>query len=244
MEKRSNLLQASLYFLLIVLYTTVIGIPCLIASLIQPRGEATYWFIRNWARLLLWTCGVKVEASGVENIPSEGSFIIMSTHKSHFDIPVLIREAPRQFRVVGKKALFKIPIFGWILSAAGYVRIDRDDRKQAFASLDKAAESVTAGMPLLIFPEGTRSPDGALGPFKKGGFVLATKTGTPVVPAIVEGTFQVLPKTTWRICPGRVKVTFCEPIDASAYSYETREELMEKVRRAMSARGEPGPDAA
>ena len=240
-SKRSDFLQASLYFFLIVLYTAVIGIPCLIVTIIQPKGEANYWFICTWARILLWTCGVKTEANGQENLPSEGSFILMSTHNSHFDIPVLIKEVPRQFRIVAKKVLFKIPIFGWILSAAGYVNVDRGDKKQAFASLDKAAESVTAGMPLLIFPEGTRSPDGLLGPFKKGGFVLATKAKVPIIPVIVEGTFFVLPKTTWRVCRGPVKVTFCPPIDTLAYSYESREELMELVRKVMSQRGDLGP---
>ena len=240
-SKRSNILQAFLYFFLIVLYTAVLGIPCLIVTIIQPQGEANYWFIRTWARLLLWTCGVKIEANGQENLPADGSFILMSTHNSHFDIPVLVKEVPRQFRIVAKKVLFKIPIFGWIMSAAGYVSIDRGNKKQAFASLDKAAESVTSGMPLLIFPEGTRSPDGLLGPFKKGGFVLATKAKVPIIPVIVDGTFLVLPKTTVRVCPGPVKVTFCPPIDTSAYSYESKEELMEHVRQVMSQRGDLGP---
>jgi 1-acyl-sn-glycerol-3-phosphate acyltransferase len=232
--KRSNLLLASLYFFLIVLYTAILGIPCLIVTIFQPKGRANYWFIRIWARLLLWTCGVRIEANGQENLPSEGPFILMSTHKSHFDIPVLLKEVPRQFRIVAKRVLFKIPIFGWIMSAAGYVSVDRGDKTQAFASLDKAAESVIAGMPLLIFPEGTRSPDGLLGTFKKGGFVLATKAQVPVVPVIVDGTFHVLPKTTWRICSGPVKVTFCPPIDSSAYSYENKEALMERVHQVMS----------
>jgi 1-acyl-sn-glycerol-3-phosphate acyltransferase len=245
-SKRSNFPQAFLYLILIVLYTAVLGIPCLIVTIFQPKGEANYWFIRTWARLLLWTCGVKTEVNGQENLPSEGPFIIMSTHNSHFDIPVLLKEVPRQFRIVAKKVLFKIPIFGWILSAAGYVSVDRGNKRQAFASLDKAAESVTAGMPLLIFPEGTRSPDGLLGRFKKGGFVLATKAKAPVIPVIVAGTFSVLPKTTWRICPGPVKITFCPPIDTLAYSYESKGELMEQVRQVMSLHGDfeasPSPE--
>jgi 1-acyl-sn-glycerol-3-phosphate acyltransferase len=237
-EKRTNFALATLYFLLIVLITIVVGIPCFIISLFQPHGEANYWMIRKWARLILWTCSVKTEINGIENLPADGSFILMSTHKSHFDIPVLVSEVPRQFRIVAKAILFKIPIFGWILSAAGYVRVDRSDPKQAFASLDKAAENVASGMPLLIFPEGTRSPDGALRSFKKGGFVLATKAGAPVVPVIVDGTFHVLPKTSLRVCPGLVTVTFFPPIDTSAYSYENKEELMEAVRLAMSRPGE------
>ncbi len=225
---------AGLRAALIVLYTFVLGVPCLVIALFQPHGEASYWFIRAWAHILLWTCGVTTEVRGKQSIPADGPFLLMSTHKSHFDIPVLIKEIPRQFRIVGKKSLFSIPVFGWILSVAGYVSVDREDRKQAFASIDKAAENVKSGMPLLIFPEGTRSPDGSLGPFKKGGFVLATKADVPIVPIIVDGTFHVLPKTTWRIRPGRVKVVFGKPIETSTYSYENKEELMEKVRAAMS----------
>ncbi|RJP25084.1 MAG: 1-acyl-sn-glycerol-3-phosphate acyltransferase [Candidatus Abyssobacteria bacterium SURF_5] len=240
---RTGIAQAAMYVFLIGLYTTILGIPCLLFALINPKGNASYWFIATWARLLLWTCGVKVDTRGGENIPPGGSFIIMSTHNSHFDIPVLIKEVRQQFRIVAKKSLFKIPIFGWIMSAAGYVSIDRGDRAQAFSSLDRAAEMVRAGMPLLIFPEGTRSPDGSLGSYKKGGFVLAVKAGVSVIPVVIEGTYHVLPKTTWRIRPGRVRVIFGEPIDASQYTYESRNELMERVRRAMlemkEAKGNP-----
>jgi len=232
--ERSGFLRASAYAGLIFLNTFVLGIPCLLVSFFDPHGEANYWFIRMWARLLLWTCGVRIEATGIENLPAKGPFIFMSTHNSHFDIPVLVKAVPRQFRIVAKKVLFKIPVFGWILSAAGYVSVDRGDKEQAFASLDRAAEGVRSGMPLLIFPEGTRSPDGSLGPFKKGGFVLATRAKAPLIPVVVTGTYNVLPKTTWHIRPGRVKVRFLMPIDTSSYSYESKEALMERVREAMS----------
>ncbi len=237
-HERTGTVRAAAYVGLIFLYTFVLGVPCLIVTLFKPRGEAGYWFIRTWARILLWTCGVKVEVSGRENLPPHGSFILMSTHNSHFDIPVLMKEVPRQFRIVAKKSLFKIPVFGWIMTVAGYVNVDRENKQQAFASLDKASETVKEGMPLLIFPEGTRSLDGSLGPFKKGGFVLATKAKAPVIPVVIDGTYHILPKSTWRICPGSVKVTVGKPIDVSAYSYETKEALMEEVRQAMlSMRG-------
>jgi 1-acyl-sn-glycerol-3-phosphate acyltransferase len=216
--------RASVYLALVVLITFFIGIACLIVFFFQPRGEVGYWFI--------------------ENIPTEGPFLLMSTHNSHFDIPVLIKEVPRQFRIVAKGALFKIPVFGWALSVAGYVRVDRGDREQAFASLDMAAEGVRSGMPLLIFPEGTRSPDGSLGPFKKGGFVLAAKSKAPIVPVVIEGTYRVLVRKTWRVRPGRVKATFLRPIDTSAYTYETREELMEHVRAAISGALRSGTDTS
>ena len=232
--ERTGVLRASLYVGLICLYTFALGVPCLICSLFQAHGKANYWFIRTWACLLLWTCGVRTEVRGRENISPDGSFLIMSTHNSHFDIPVLMKEVPRQFRIVAKQSLFKIPVFGWIMSVAGYVKVDRGDRQQAFASLDKAAERVKAGMPLLLFPEGTRSADGSLGPFKKGGFVLAAKAMAPIIPVVIDGTHHVLPKWTWRICPGDVTVTFGKPIDTSAYSVETKEALMQQVRQAMS----------
>jgi 1-acyl-sn-glycerol-3-phosphate acyltransferase len=232
-SEHRGLLRASVYFVLVILYTFLTGAVCMILSLFQPNSRLNYWFIRTWARMLTWICSIKTEVHGIENIPTEGVFLVMSTHNSHFDIPVLIKEIPRQFRIVAKKDLFKIPVFGWAMTVAGYISVDRTDRKQAFASLDKAAEGVRAGMPLLIFPEGTRSPDGTLGPFKKGGFVLATKAKVPLIPVVVDGTYDVLPKNTLRIKPGRVKVTFGEPIETASYAPENKEELMERVRRAM-----------
>jgi 1-acyl-sn-glycerol-3-phosphate acyltransferase len=230
---RTGVLLASVYFILICLYTFVLGIPCLLITLISPRSNGGYWFISFWARLLLRTCGVKVRVEGRENLPVGRPFILMSTHNSHFDIPVLVQEVPQQFRVVAKKSLFKIPVFGWIMTAAGYVSVDREDRRQAFSSMDNAAEMVRRGMPLLLFPEGTRSPDGSLGPFKKGGFILALKAQVPVIPVVIDGTFHVLPKDTWRICSGPVRVVFGNPIDTAAFSYEDRDSLMENVRTAM-----------
>ncbi len=240
----TSFFRASVYLALVVLITFFSGIVCLIVFFFQPRGEVGYWFIRTWARLLLRACGVDVEVEGIENIPAEGPFLLMSTHNSHFDIPVLVKEVPRQFRIVAKGALFKIPVFGWALSVAGYVRVDRGDREQAFASLDMAAEGVIGGMPLLIFPEGTRSPDGSLGPFKKGGFVLAAKSKAPIVPVVIEGTYRVLVRETWRVRPGRVKATFLRPINTSSYTYETREELMEHVRAAISGALRSGADTS
>lgn len=230
---RPGFARAALYVFLICLYTLVFGIPCFLLALLNPRGGASYNLSLVWARLILRTCGVRVASSGIENLPVSGPFIIMSTHNSHFDIPVLMQEIPQQLRIVGKKSLFKIPVFGWYLSAAGYVCVDRDSRTQAFDSLNRAADMVGAGMPLLIFPEGTRSPGGGLGPFKKGGFVVALKAQVPIIPVVIAGTYHVLPKTTWRISPGAVRVVFGKPIATTEFTYETREKLMEEVRRAM-----------
>jgi 1-acyl-sn-glycerol-3-phosphate acyltransferase len=232
--ERPGFFRAALYAGPIFLSCFMVGLLCIMISLFRPKSRANYWIIRTWARLVIWICGIRIDVRGAENIPSEGSFLVMSTHKSHLDIPVLIREIPRQFRIVAKKSLFKIPVFGWAMTIAGYINVDRDDRQQAFASLDKAADEVREGMPLLIFPEGTRSPDGSLGPFKKGGFVLGTKAKMPLIPVLVDGTYDILPKTTWRISPGRVRVVFGAPIDTNAYSLENKEELMERVRQAMS----------
>jgi 1-acyl-sn-glycerol-3-phosphate acyltransferase len=245
-DMRPGFFRASLNAALIILYTFVLGVPCLIFFFLQPDGETGYWFIRTWARILLRTCGVSIEVRGAQNIPADPPYIIMSTHNSHFDIPVLMKEVPRQFRIVAKRELFKIPVFGWILSAAGYVNVNREDKEQAFASLDRATEKVKTGMPLLIFPEGTRSPDGSLGPFKKGGFVLAINAGAPIVPVVVDGTFQILPKATWRVSPGRVTVTFGRPIEASMHSFEDKEMLIDEVRGAISGMLEAGvaPDRA
>jgi 1-acyl-sn-glycerol-3-phosphate acyltransferase len=232
-KKRVNHFMGAVYFALVGLITLVFGSPCIIIAFFQPHGDLAYWFIRKWATAILWTCGVTVEIEGLENVPAEGSFVVMSTHCSHFDIPSLIYAVPRQFRIVAKKELFRIPVLGWVMAAAGYVKVDRSNKEQAFASLDRAVEKVVRGMPLLIFPEGTRSHDGSLQAFKKGGFVLANKAKLPVIPIIVQGTFDVLPKSTLRVRPGPVKVTFCSPIEASSYGSDGKEELMQQVRQSI-----------
>lgn len=160
----------------------------------------------------------------------------MANHQSGLDIPLLFLTLPLQIRMMAKKELFRIPIFGWALSLGGYIKIHRSDRDKAIASMDAAAERIRhEQVSVVIFPEGTRSPDGALQEFKKGGFMFALQTGLPVLPVTIRATHELAPKKTLAIKPGSVELHIHEVINTSQYSVETREQLMEKTRNAIQA---------
>jgi 1-acyl-sn-glycerol-3-phosphate acyltransferase len=157
----------------------------------------------------------------------------MANHQSNFDIPVLLGHLTVQFRWLAKVELFKIPIFGRAMRKAGYISIDRYNRESAFESLKVAANKIKSGVSVLIFPEGTRSRDGKIQPFKKGGFVLAIDSGVPIVPVVINGTQPIMAKGKFRVNTGHVTMAIHKPIDTSAFTRKTKEALMESVRRVI-----------
>jgi 1-acyl-sn-glycerol-3-phosphate acyltransferase len=158
------------------------------------------------------------------------AYVVMSNHQSHYDIPVLYRVVHGRMRMVTKKELFKIPIFGKAMRGAGFIEIDRGDRESAIASLKTAADQLRSGTHVWIAPEGTRSKDGSIGPMKKGGFVMARTTGLPILPIAINGTINVLPRgTTVTRLGQRVDVTYGTPIDTQDPDVPI-EKLMERVR--------------
>jgi 1-acyl-sn-glycerol-3-phosphate acyltransferase len=145
-----------------------------------------------------------------------------------------------QFRWLAKAELFKIPLFGYAMRRSGYISIDRSNRKSAFLSLKKAAQIIRNGVSVVIFPEGTRSLDGRIRDFKKGGFVLAVDAGVPVVPIVIHGTRAIMPKKKLRITPGQVRVEIQDPIDTKSYSRKTKDQLLERVRTIILTEFEKG----
>jgi 1-acyl-sn-glycerol-3-phosphate acyltransferase len=152
---------------------------------------------------------------------------------SNFDIPVLQAYLPVQFRWLAKAELFKIPIFGYAMKRAGYISINRFDRKSAIQSLNKAAEIIRNGTSVIIFPEGTRSQNQNIQSFKKGGFVLAVDSGVPIIPVIIHGTWTIMQKKQILVRPGNVVLEIKKPINTSDYTRETKDDLMEKVRNIV-----------
>jgi 1-acyl-sn-glycerol-3-phosphate acyltransferase len=157
----------------------------------------------------------------------------MPNHQSNFDIPVLLGHLTVQFRWLAKMELFKIPIFGHAMRKAGYISIDRKNRESAFKSLAVAAEKIKNGVSVLIFPEGTRSRDGKIQAFKKGGFVMAIDSGVPIVPVTISGTREIMTKGQFRVNSGQIRISIQQPIDTTIYSRDTKEALMERVRRVI-----------
>jgi 1-acyl-sn-glycerol-3-phosphate acyltransferase len=210
--------------------TAVLCIIAIIVAFFFSTGNPVHIIARIWAKSILFVSGIKVDVQGLANIEPGKSYIYMANHRSNFDIPVLLSCLPVQFRWLAKAELFKIPIFGRAMSGAGYVKIDRSNRESAFRSIDEVAAKMKNGISVMIFPEGTRSQDGNLKSFKKGGFVMAVDTGVPIVPIILRGTRSIMTKGSWRISPDRVALSIEKPIDTSGFTRDTKEELIKKVR--------------
>jgi 1-acyl-sn-glycerol-3-phosphate acyltransferase len=205
---------------------------CLL-MLIHWSGSASMNYVKNvWARRMLWLPGATLRVEGLENIDQTKSTVFVSNHQSTLDIPALFVALPVDFRFVAKKILQYVPITGWYMKFAGFVFIDRGNRREALQSIDVAADKIRKGLSIVIFPEGTRSETGAILPFKKGPFALALKAGVPVTPVAVEGSRHVMPKNSWNVVPGEIRVKVGAPIDPTPFG-DDREALAQHVREKI-----------
>ena len=201
-----------------------------LAVIAVSGGRGFLVLARFWSAVWLRAAGVRLTTRGTERIDRRASYIYMANHASKLDIPALLVALPTATRFLAKRSLFAIPLFGWSLRAAGFVAIDRHDPSQAQSSFSRSMRGMEAGYSLLVFPEGTRSVDGRLHPFKRGGFLLALKSGQPIVPVGVRGTARLQPKGSQVYRPGQVEVVFGEPIAVSDYGVRGRGRLMAEVR--------------
>lgn len=194
------------------------------------------WVARVYARKLLRAAGVEVRVEGLEYVAPEGPQIIACNHQSFFDMLAVMASLPVRARFVAKKELFRVPFFGWALYYLGHIRLDRQNRKQAFAAYEIAAETlVQQRMHVVVFPEGTRSRSGLLLPFKKGPAVLAIAAGVTVVPCYCAGTFDILPKGSIWVRPHPIQLLFGPPLDAAGLTYDDRDAFTERLRGAVAA---------
>ena len=214
----------------LVVATILCGVPAMILGWLPPRGRWMYLCARIWSYALLWTAGVRVRHGFTMPLDPRSGYVFMANHQSLMDIPVLIKSLPGETRMLAKRSLFQIPIFGWSLHAGGFIPVDRGDRAAAKATFDAAVRCLEGGHSILLFPEETRTRDGKMLPFKPGGFLMALKTGYPIVPVGIEGTFGVRVRGSLKIHPGAVEVRYGEPIDVTAYGVRRRAELMDVVR--------------
>lgn len=216
--------------------TLILGPTVMIARLCRvkqgPRSIYAH-AIRLWAKAINFTAGVKVRVHNPERLNNPRGAVVVANHVSWFDIFPLAATVP-WCSFVAKAELRKVPLFGFAAECAGIVFIDRDNRKSAFESYHVAAAEVQRGRSVVVCPEGTRGLDYHLRPFKKGPFVLAIASQSPIVPTIVYGAREVLPKGSWRVRPGIIDLHFLERVPTEGYDYDHRADLMARVWGAMA----------
>ena len=216
------------------LYIIFAGIPLLIYTVISKNPDALYWAGVRGVMFFVRAVGVRVRVAGIERIPA-GTCLFVANHTSTADAPAVVGAIPRRIAILLKKSLFAYPIAGQAFHLAHFIPVDRSNQESAIASLEKAIEAMCGGQSFLIYPEGTRSPDGRLQEFKKGAVVMAIKAGVPIVPIACSGAHRVMRKRSLEIHPGEILVEFLQPIDASRYTFEKREELNTRVHDALAA---------
>ena len=179
----------------------------------QSSGRFAHWCARTWAHLILATTGVKVEVVGLERLDRHRAYVFVANHQSIYDIPIVFWSLPYQVRIIAKDSLGNFPFIGWHLRRTGHMLVDRRNPTRALNIFSRASKLVTQGLCLIVFPEGTRSRDGRVAPFKGGSFFLALRTGLPVVPLSVVGSRHVMLKGRLATYPGHVRLIVHEPID-------------------------------
>jgi 1-acyl-sn-glycerol-3-phosphate acyltransferase len=216
------------------LCTLVLGPPLILLTLITKSATLMYWTGVKMVVYVTRIAGEKVTVYGREKIPP-GVCIFAANHTSNADAPAIVDAIPRRVAIFGRKSLFDIPVVGIAFRLAKFVPVDRENRDAALASVKQAVQYIREGSSFLVYPEGTRSPDGRLQRFKKGSFVMAIEAGIPIVPVACAGAHRIMPKNSLIVRPGKVTVRFGKPIDASAYTVEQRDELALRVHDAVAA---------
>jgi 1-acyl-sn-glycerol-3-phosphate acyltransferase len=223
-------------FLGILFLTAVLAPVVLVAGMlgIEEKPNGIYQrMMHTWCRAILRITGVKIVVHNSERMSDSDGHVYIANHVSWYDIFALASVIPR-YTWIAKAELRKLPMFGRAAEAAGIVFIDRDNRKAAFESYKRAAEEVKRGRSVIICPEGTRGTDYHLRPFKKGPFVLAIASGSPIIPTILYGTREIMPKGSFIIRGGRVHIHFLDPVPTQGLTYEDRTRLMETVWARMA----------
>lgn len=220
---------------LIILSTIICGLISLVASPFDPTGEFMMKTARVWARSLLRIAGVKVEVEGLEKLTPGASYVFASNHLSYMDTPVILTHIPADFRFMAKDGLFKIPLLGTHLGQAGHIPVPREDPRAAVKTMTLAADSIRSrNISILIFPEGGRSHDGVLHPFKDGASYIAIKAGVPMVPLAISGTREVLAMHSATFHRGRVTLRIGDPIVTNGLTLRDRKPLTESARSTVA----------
>ncbi len=232
---RTNLIQAPLFFLA----TAFFGSIALLVSLFDSSGRAQHRIARVWARTCVWASGSRLIVRGARNLPLERVAVYASNHTSYMDTPVVFAALPFQFRILAKKELWSMPFIGWYLGRSGQIPIDTENPRATLSSLGVAAKALRAGMPLFVFPEGSRTPNGELQNFLSGAAYLAIRAQVPLVPIALNGIYDLLPMHTRHFYPGDLILSVGAPIETRGLTPRDMETLTLKLRETIEILVQP-----
>src|SRR4030043_1086961 len=227
------MLRTLFAWVILIISTVILGTVAVFFPPFHPPRNPPHPGARLWGKIQLATTGTTVKVQGLENIDSIKSYILVANHQSNFDIFAFLGYLPIQFRWIAKAELFRAPFMGWAMSRIGYIAIERESPKKAYRSMLQAAEKVKNGVSVMIFPEGTRSLDGNLQPFKKGLFLIALKSQAPILPITICGTGKIMQKGDWRIYPGNVQIIIDPPVETAGIPTEKEGELSARGRNIL-----------
>jgi 1-acyl-sn-glycerol-3-phosphate acyltransferase len=228
------MLRSAFICIFLSVYILIAGPPLILYTYFTKDVDPLYWAAIKGVMFFVNCVGVHVEVKGTERIP-QGTCIFAANHTSSADAPAVVGAIPRRIAILLKRSLFSWPIVGQAFHLAHFIPVDRFNRDSAIESVDKAINAIRAGQSFLIYPEGTRSPDGRLQEFKKGTAVMAINSGAPVVPVACSGAHRIMEKRKLSIHPGKILVEFLEPIDSTKYSLEEKEALVQEIHDRLGA---------
>jgi 1-acyl-sn-glycerol-3-phosphate acyltransferase len=240
MRSPLNILRVLWLALWAAIATLILAVPIIAAGLLSRTGNLAFSLSKIWAYIMLAVSFVRTEIKNRNRIHPKTSYIIISNHQSLYDILALVTTLGIQYRWFIKKEVLKIPLFGYGLYASRNIFIDRSNTVRAIESINKGIERLPKGISLMVFAEGTRSPDGRIHEFKKGGFVTAVRRKIPILPVTVNGSRRILPKGSLAFKPGKIQVVIGDPIDTGGYTTESVDKLIDRTRQAIIANFDPG----
>lgn len=227
--------RAAFLWLGIAIATLLFGLPAILAAFVPPRGDWFLRFARGWARTILAFSGVSVRVLRSERLRVGQSVVLISNHESFADILVLLAHVPMQVRFLAKRSVFRVPVLGWSIRAAGFIPVDRGDRARSAATFEAALGRLAGGRSVVIFPEETRTRTGELLPFKQGAALLALRSGLPLLPVALSGTRRVLPRSSLVPLPGPVVLAVGDSIPVAGRAAKDRAALTAEARQAVAA---------
>ncbi len=204
-----------------------------VLGMFDPSGRVAHRIARLWGKLVILSSGIKVTITGMENLLTDRPQIFISNHQGIFDIFSIAAYFPVQLKWIAKKELFRIPFLGWSMRAARYISIDREHKRSAIRSIERSVRAINKGFSVVIFPEGTRSLDGELLPFKRGSLILINKAGAPIVPVTISGSSMITSPKRFMIKKNNIHIKIDAPIYTESMSKEERKGLLERIKQQI-----------